>query len=98
MNYPPLKATISTAKGDISLDLFADQAPLTVLNFVSLSKRGYYDVLTFHRVIADFMIQGGCPMGDGRGVIFQVLSPTLFHVNSPRRASLPSVFSTSLSS
>lgn len=40
---------------------------MTVLNFVNLSKRGYYDGLTFHRVIADFMIQGGCPNGDGRG-------------------------------
>ncbi len=67
MNYPPLKATIRTAKGDIRLDLFPDKAPLTVLNFVNLSKRGFYDGLTFHRVIADFMIQGGCPNGDGRG-------------------------------
>ena len=67
MPYPPLKATIRTSKGDIRLDLFPDQAPVTVLNFVNLSKRGYYDGLTFHRVIADFMIQGGCPNGDGRG-------------------------------
>jgi peptidyl-prolyl cis-trans isomerase B (cyclophilin B) len=67
MNYPPLKATIRTAKGDIRLSLFPDKAPLTVLNFVNLSKRGFYDGLTFHRVIPDFMIQGGCPTGDGRG-------------------------------
>jgi peptidyl-prolyl cis-trans isomerase B (cyclophilin B) len=67
MNYPPLKATIRTAKGDIRLILFPDKAPLTVLNFVNLSKRGFYDGLTFHRVIPDFMIQGGCPIGDGRG-------------------------------
>ncbi len=67
MSYPPLKATIRTGKGDIRLNLFPDQAPLTVLNFVNLSKRGYYDGLNFHRVIADFMIQGGCPVGDGRG-------------------------------
>ncbi len=67
MNYPPLKATIRTAKGDIRLNLFPDKVPLTVLNFVNLSKRGFYDGLAFHRVIADFMIQGGCPTGDGRG-------------------------------
>jgi peptidyl-prolyl cis-trans isomerase B (cyclophilin B) len=67
MHYPLLKATISTAKGDIRLSLFPDEAPLTVLNFVNLSKRGFYDGLTFHRVIPDFMIQGGCPNGDGRG-------------------------------
>ena len=67
MNYPPLNATIRTAKGDIRLNLFPDKAPLTVLNFVNLSKRGFYDGLTFHRVIPDFMIQGGCPIGDGRG-------------------------------
>ncbi len=67
MNYPALKATIRTAKGDIRLNLFPDKAPLTVLNFVNLSKRGFYDGLTFHRVIPDFMIQGGCPIGDGRG-------------------------------
>ena len=67
MSYPALKATIRTAKGDIRLNLFPDKAPLTVLNFVNLSKRGFYDGLTFHRVIPDFMIQGGCPIGDGRG-------------------------------
>jgi peptidyl-prolyl cis-trans isomerase B (cyclophilin B) len=67
MSYPALKATISTTKGDIRLNLFPDKAPLTVLNFVNLAQRGYYNGLTFHRVIADFMIQGGCPMGDGRG-------------------------------
>jgi peptidyl-prolyl cis-trans isomerase B (cyclophilin B) len=67
MNYPPLKATIRTAKSDIRLNLFPDKAPLTVLNFVNLSTRGFYDGLTFHRVIPDFMIQGGCPTGDGRG-------------------------------
>jgi len=60
-------ACISTGKGRIHLELFADQAPLTVANFVNLARRGYYDGLVFHRVIADFMIQGGCPHGDGRG-------------------------------
>jgi peptidyl-prolyl cis-trans isomerase B (cyclophilin B) len=67
MAYLPLIATISTAKGDIRLTLFPDKAPLTVLNFVNLSKRGYYDGLNFHRVIADFMVQGGCPAGTGTG-------------------------------
>ena len=67
MSYEPLTATIKTSKGDIKLDLFPDKAPLTVLNFVNLSKRGFYNGLTFHRVIADFMIQGGCPMGTGTG-------------------------------
>jgi peptidyl-prolyl cis-trans isomerase B (cyclophilin B) len=62
-----LKATIHTTKGDIRLILFPDKAPLTVLNFVNLSKKGFYDGLTFHRVIPDFMIQGGCPLGTGTG-------------------------------
>jgi peptidyl-prolyl cis-trans isomerase B (cyclophilin B) len=67
MAYPTLIATISTTKGDIRLNLFPDKTPLTVLNFVNLSKQGYYDNLSFHRVIADFMIQGGCPSGTGTG-------------------------------
>ncbi len=65
--YPPLTATIKTNKGDIRLTLFPDKAPLTVLNFVNLSKRGFYNNLRFHRVIKDFMIQGGCPLGTGTG-------------------------------
>lgn len=60
-------ATIHTNKGDIQLKLFADEAPLTVANFVNLAQRGYYDGLKFHRVINDFMIQGGCPLGTGTG-------------------------------
>jgi peptidyl-prolyl cis-trans isomerase B (cyclophilin B) len=67
MTYAPLKATIHTARGDIRLNLFPDKAPLTVLNFANLSKKGFYDGLTFHRVIPDFMIQGGCPLGTGTG-------------------------------
>ena len=67
MAYPALTATIQTAKGDIKLKLFPDKTPMTVLNFVNLAKRSYYDGLTFHRVIADFMIQGGCPIGNGTG-------------------------------
>lgn len=62
-----MRATITTSKGDIRLDLFHEQAPVTVANFINLAARGYYDGLTFHRVIADFMIQGGCPQGTGRG-------------------------------
>jgi peptidyl-prolyl cis-trans isomerase B (cyclophilin B) len=62
-----IKAIMETDKGDINLTLFADQTPVTVANFVNLARRGYYDGLKFHRVIADFMIQGGCPEGSGRG-------------------------------
>lgn len=67
MTNVPLKATIHTTKGDIKLNLFPDKAPLTVLNFVNLAKKGFYDGLSFHRVIPDFMIQGGCPLGTGTG-------------------------------
>jgi peptidyl-prolyl cis-trans isomerase B (cyclophilin B) len=62
-----VKAVVRTNKGDIKLRLFADNAPVTVANFVNLAKRGYYDGLAFHRVIPDFMIQGGCPLGTGTG-------------------------------
>jgi len=62
-----LTAVVETNKGAIRLNLFADQTPVTVGNFVNLARRGYYDNLKFHRVIPDFMIQGGCPVGDGRG-------------------------------
>jgi peptidyl-prolyl cis-trans isomerase B (cyclophilin B) len=62
-----LKAVIETSKGKINLKLFAGQTPITVGNFVNLARRGYYNGLKFHRVIPDFMIQGGCPFGDGRG-------------------------------
>lgn len=62
-----LKAVISTSKGDINLNLFADKTPVTVANFVNLAQRGFYDGLNFHRVIPDFMIQGGCPLGTGTG-------------------------------
>lgn len=62
-----LKATIETDKGKIEIELYADQTPITVANFVNLAKRGYYDGLLFHRVIDDFMIQGGDPLGTGTG-------------------------------
>ena len=62
-----LTATFDTAKGVIKVDLLPEKAPLTVANFVNLAKRGFYDGLSFHRVIAGFMIQGGCPLGTGTG-------------------------------
>ncbi len=61
------RATIKTKKGDIELDLFAADTPKTVNNFVFLARDKFYDGLTFHRVLRDFMSQGGCPDGDGRG-------------------------------
>ena len=60
-------ATFKTAKGDIVVELFAKQVPNTVNNFVFLARDGFYDNITFHRVIADFMAQGGDPTGTGRG-------------------------------
>lgn len=60
-------ATITTKRGDIRLELFEDKVPKTVANFEKLVGRGYYDGLKFHRVIADFMIQAGCPQGTGTG-------------------------------
>jgi len=62
-----VSAVMRTSQGDIKLELFAEKAPITVANFVNLANRGYYDGLTFHRVIPDFMIQGGCPHGSGTG-------------------------------
>lgn len=61
------KAIIRTEKGDMHVDFFDQDAPGNVENFVKLSKEGFYDGLTFHRVIPDFVIQGGCPKGDGTG-------------------------------
>ncbi|MGV8891761.1 MAG: peptidylprolyl isomerase [Burkholderiaceae bacterium] len=62
-----LKAIMETSKGTINITLFADQTPVTVASFVNLAHRGYYDGLKFHRVIDNFMIQGGCPQGTGTG-------------------------------
>ena len=62
-----MKANIHTNRGIINLELYPDKAPLTVASFANLSNRGYYDNLTFHRVIDNFMIQGGCPLGTGTG-------------------------------
>jgi cyclophilin family peptidyl-prolyl cis-trans isomerase len=60
-------AILHTSEGDISVDLHADDAPRTVTNFTTLARDGFYDGLVFHRVIPDFMIQGGDPRGDGTG-------------------------------
>lgn len=60
-------AVMKTTKGEIRLTLFPAEAPVTVANFVNLAQRGYYDGQKFHRVIANFMIQGGDPTGTGRG-------------------------------
>jgi peptidyl-prolyl cis-trans isomerase B (cyclophilin B) len=62
-----MEAHIKTNQGTIKLKLFYEYTPITVSNFTNLSKRGYYDNLSFHRVIDDFMIQGGCPLGTGTG-------------------------------
>lgn len=67
MSVTDLQMVISTSKGDINLTLFASKVPNTVANFVNLARRGFYDGLKFHRVIPDFMIQGGCPLGNGTG-------------------------------
>jgi peptidyl-prolyl cis-trans isomerase B (cyclophilin B) len=66
---PPatIMATIETEKGNLVLELFARDVPRTVDNFVTLARQGFYDGLTFHRVIPGFMAQGGCPNGDGTG-------------------------------
>jgi peptidyl-prolyl cis-trans isomerase B (cyclophilin B) len=61
------QAVIHTNAGPVSVELFDDDAPKTVENFRKLSSEGFYDGLTFHRVIPDFMIQGGCPEGTGTG-------------------------------
>src|ERR671929_1465864 len=60
-------ATMQTNHGAIALELFDDEAPKTVENFKKLAADGFYDGLTFHRIIKDFMIQGGCPQGTGTG-------------------------------
>ena len=60
-------ATLHTSEGTIEIELFPDDAPKTVENFTRLAGEGFYDGLVFHRVIPDFMIQGGCPLGTGTG-------------------------------
>ena len=60
-------ATMKTSEGDLTIELFDADAPKTVANFTKLARKGFYDGLGFHRIISDFMIQGGCPKGDGTG-------------------------------
>ena len=76
-------AVIETEKGSIKIELFEDKAPLTTKNFIDLAEKGFYDGLTFHRVIRGFMIQGGDPEGDGTGgpgyVIKDEFHPGLKH-------------------
>ena len=60
-------ATMQTSAGDVVIELFDEEAPNTVANFRKLADEGFYDGLTFHRIIRDFMIQGGCPEGTGTG-------------------------------
>lgn len=62
-----MKVKIITAKGDVNINLLPDKSPVTVANFVNLAKKGYYDGLKFHRVIDNFMAQGGDPTGTGMG-------------------------------
>jgi len=64
-DYP--KAVISTSAGDMTVELWNDVAPKHAENFLKLARSGFYDNLTFHRILPDFMIQGGCPTGDGTG-------------------------------
>ncbi|MFY9716831.1 MAG: peptidylprolyl isomerase [Thermoplasmata archaeon] len=64
---PNPTVTIRTTLGDVRIELFRDRAPKTVENFLTLTKKGFYTGLAFHRVIPGFMIQGGCPKGDGTG-------------------------------
>jgi cyclophilin family peptidyl-prolyl cis-trans isomerase len=80
---PNPTVTLETSAGTIKAELYADRAPKTVKNFTDLVQKGFYDGLTFHRVIPGFMIQGGCPRGDGTGgpgyTIADEFHPTLRH-------------------
>lgn len=62
-----ISAAIETSKGTINIEFYPDKAPVTVANFVNLAQKGFYNGLNFHRVIGQFMIQGGCPLGTGTG-------------------------------
>lgn len=78
------KVKISTAKGDMVAELYDNETPITVNNFLDLIRKGFYDGLNFHRVVPGFVIQGGCPNGDGRGgpgyrIQCETKSPKQFH-------------------
>ena len=77
-----LVAEMDTSKGTIKLELFDEKAPITVANFVNLVNKEFYDGLTFHRVIPEFMIQGGCPLGTGTGAVSytHLTLPTIYSV------------------
>jgi len=62
-----IRITLQTSKGDIEATLYASQVPITIASFLNLAQRGYYDGISFHRVIPNFMIQGGDPTGSGAG-------------------------------
>ena len=79
------EATLHTSQGTIQLALLDEDAPKTVENFDRLAREGFYDGLTFHRVIEDFMIQGGCPLGDGTG------GPSYTFEDEPGAMALPVV-------
>ncbi len=80
---PNPTVTLRTTLGDIRLEVYRDRAPKTSENFLSLARKGFYTGLTFHRIIPGFMIQGGCPKGDGTGgpgyTIPDEFDPTLRH-------------------
>ena len=81
-----VNVVISTTKGDIELALYPSKAPVTVANFLNLASRGYYKGITFHRVIPNFMIQGGDPTGTGMGgpgYSFEAPAPTVPNFSSP---------------
>lgn len=78
------KVKISTDKGDMIADLYDNETPITVNNFLDLIRKGFYDGLNFHRVVPGFVIQGGCPNGDGRGgpgyrIQCETQAPKQFH-------------------
>jgi len=83
MTEPLPQVTIETSKGKIVLELAEDDAPNTVANFINLAEKGFYNGLKCHRVLADFMIRGGCPLGTGTGgpgyMIADEFSPRLKH-------------------
>src|SRR5688500_2144007 len=86
-------ATIDTSKGKIVLDLFAKEAPMTVNSFVFLAREGFYDGVTFHRVIADFMIQGGDPTGTGSGGPGYTFDDEVDPAKNPHKHDKPGVLS-----
>jgi peptidyl-prolyl cis-trans isomerase B (cyclophilin B) len=96
MTIDPAKtytAVMETSKGKIVLELFAKEAPITVNNFVFLSREGFYDGVTFHRVIKDFMIQGGDPTGTGRGGPGYRFEDEVDPAKNPRKHNKPGILS-----